>query len=130
MTLGTDNTKKPDTAGNNKSVDATKSGKKEEGAKVSGAKPGSVQLVGASIKGKSIRFSWKKADGAASYKVAYKKNGARDWEYKTVNETSASIDGMSAKSRISIKVQALNRSGGKEIAGRLFTAAKLHHENR
>lgn len=116
-TPGTDNTKKPDTAGNNKSVDATKSGKKEEGAKVSGAKPGSVQLVGASIKGKSIRFSWKKADGAASYKVSYKKNGARDWEYKTVNETSASIDGMSAKSRISIKVQALNRSGGKEIAG-------------
>lgn len=111
-TPGTDNTKKPDPAGNNKSADATRSGKTEEGAK-----PGSVQLIGASIKGKSIRFSWKKADGAASYKVAYKKNGARDWEYKTVNETSASIDGMSAKSRISIKVQALNRSGGKEIAG-------------
>ncbi len=113
---GTDNTKKPDNAAK-KNADAAKNGQAADSSKVSATKPAAVQLDGASIKGKSVKVAWKKADGASAYKVAYKKSGAKDWAYKTVNETSTTIDGMSAKSRISVKVQALSRAGGKEIAG-------------
>ena len=62
------------------------------------------------ISSTTARYSWGKIEGAVSYTVAYRKNGASEWTTVTTDKTEIDIKGLQSGAKYNFKVFASSES--------------------